>query len=102
VKIEGMPKPVGGSGTAETRPRAPASPAPGRQGDGATVALSPLSSSLGKAEAAMASTPVVNRERVEEIRKAISEGRFQVDASRIADGLIHSVREMLAAQSGRS
>lgn len=102
MKIEGMPKPVGGSGATEPRSRAPTSSVPDKQSDRATVALSPLSSSLGKAEAAMASTPVVNRERVEEIRQAISEGRFQVDASRIADGLINSVREMLAAQSGRS
>jgi negative regulator of flagellin synthesis FlgM len=40
--------------------------------------------------------PAFNAEKVAEIRQAISEGRFQVNAERIADGLISSVREMLA------
>jgi len=64
-------------------------------GDGEKVQLSSLSSSLNKAEAAMASTPVVDRGRVNEIRQAISEGRFKVDADRIAEGLIDSVRQIL-------
>lgn len=34
--------------------------------------------------------------RVAEIRQAISEGRFQVNPERIADGLVDSVREMLS------
>ncbi len=34
--------------------------------------------------------------RVAEIRQAISEGRFQVNPERIADGLMDSVREMLS------
>lgn len=35
-------------------------------------------------------------ERVAEIRQAIAEGRFQINPERIADGLIQSVRDMLA------
>jgi negative regulator of flagellin synthesis FlgM len=50
----------------------------------------------------MASTPVVDRARVDEIRQAISEGRFKVDAGRIADGLIESVRQLLDGQTPRS
>ena len=34
-------------------------------------------------------------QRVAEIRQAISEGRFQINPERIADGLISSVRDML-------
>jgi negative regulator of flagellin synthesis FlgM len=37
-----------------------------------------------------------NAERVAEIRQAISEGRFQVNPERIADGLLDSVRDMLS------
>lgn len=33
--------------------------------------------------------------RVAEIRAAIAEGRYQVDASRIADGLLDQVRDLL-------
>lgn len=37
-------------------------------------------------------------ERVAEIRQAIAEGRFQINPERIADGLIQSVRDMLAGR----
>lgn len=40
----------------------------------------------------------MNSERVAEIRQAIAQGNFKIDASRIADGLIDSVRQMLAAK----
>jgi negative regulator of flagellin synthesis FlgM len=42
-----------------------------------------------------ASEPAFNSQKVAEIRQAISEGRFQINPERIADGLISSVREML-------
>lgn len=37
-------------------------------------------------------------ERVAEIRQAISEGKFQINPERIADGLLDSVRTMLSRQ----
>lgn len=37
-----------------------------------------------------------NAARVAEIRQAISEGKFQINPERIADGLLDSVREFLA------
>lgn len=37
--------------------------------------------------------------RVEEIRQAISEGKLDIRAERIADGLIDSVRDMLSDKS---
>lgn len=37
-------------------------------------------------------------ERVAEIRQAIADGRFQINPERIADGLIQSVRDMLAGR----
>jgi len=99
VKIEGI-KPAIGPQAGENRPKPQTNP---QQQGGAQskVELSPLSSSLSKAEAAIASTPIVDRARVDEIRQAMSEGRFQVDAGKIADGLIDSVREMLSARPGR-
>lgn len=39
--------------------------------------------------------PPFNAQKVAEIRQAISEGRFQINPERIADGLLSSVREML-------
>ncbi|MBK6636270.1 MAG: flagellar biosynthesis anti-sigma factor FlgM [Rhodocyclaceae bacterium] len=40
--------------------------------------------------------------RVAEIRQAISEGRFQVNPEKIADGLLQSVREFLADRQQKS
>lgn len=37
----------------------------------------------------------VDVERVAEIKRAIAEGRFQINPERIADGLLSSVRDML-------
>ena len=41
----------------------------------------------------------INTARVDEIRQAISEGRLEIRADKIADGLIESVRDLLDADS---
>jgi len=101
MKIENSGKPVATSPANEARNRASVS----SQNAWTTVAaasdkveLSSLSSSLQKAEAAMAETPAIDQKKVDEIRQAIADGRFKVDANRVADGLIASVREMLGRQ----
>lgn len=68
------------------------------EGD-AQVELSPLSSRLQEIGATAAAGPVVNAKRVAEIKQAISAGRFKIDPERIADGLLSSVRQMLAKSS---
>lgn len=62
------------------------------------VELSAMSARLQDAGATIADAPVVDAARVAEIKQAISEGRFQINPERIADGLIDSVREMLSRQ----
>jgi negative regulator of flagellin synthesis FlgM len=101
MKIEGSLKPAGSTPAGDTRARSKTSATQASDPAG-RVELSSLSSSLNRAETAMASTPVVDRARVDEIRQAISEGRFKVDAGRIADGLIESVRQLLDGQTPRS
>lgn len=56
-------------------------------------------SNLGNVASVIASSPVADADRVSEIKRAISEGRFQVNPERIADGLLQNVHEMLTAQS---
>ena len=97
MKIESTGKPLGSVQTADARPKPAAGTPPPSGGD--KVELSSLSSSLQKAEAAMANTPVSDKSRVDEIKLAISEGRFKIDANRIADGLIDSVRGLLDGQA---
>ncbi|WP_043526270.1 flagellar biosynthesis anti-sigma factor FlgM [Litchfieldella xinjiangensis] len=41
----------------------------------------------------------IDQARVEEIRQAISEGRLEISAERIADGLIDSVRDLLGQET---
>ncbi|MCX7173282.1 MAG: flagellar biosynthesis anti-sigma factor FlgM [Proteobacteria bacterium] len=81
---KGAAKPEAGSGAAATAPQ---------------VELSSLSTRIQEIESSIASSPVINSERVAEIRQAIAQGNFKIDASKIADGLINSVRQMLAAKN---
>lgn len=98
MKIDSTGKPLGGVSSAEPRTRVGTSKAEVPAG-GDKVELSSLSSTLQKAEAAIASAPTVDTARVAEIRQAIAEGRFKIDSSRIADGLLDSVRQMLGEQN---
>lgn len=103
MKIDNSGKPL--SGTATTRPasaRAPdtqANPAGG--GDSAkvqndNVALSSNSLKLSALEGSMGSQPIIDSARVNEIRQAISEGKFKINPDAIADKLVASVKELLA------
>lgn len=95
MKIDNSAKTIGsapgpvGSRAPVTRTVAPETKAVNPAAQPATVVSSSLNS-VGGAEGAF------NAQRVAEIRQAISEGRFQINPERIADGLINSVREMLA------
>ena len=60
--------------------------------------LSPLATLMKRAESAISNSPDIDQKRVDEIRQAITEGRFKIDSSRIADGLISSVRDMLESR----
>lgn len=52
-------------------------------------------SSQAKTLASTSTGGVFDAKKVEEIKAAIAGGQFQVDAARIADGLIDSVRDMI-------
>ena len=83
----------GSSQTAKT-------PAPANE---TSVHLGSASAQLRSLESNMANTPTVDKEKVEAIKKAISEGRFQVNSAAIADKLIDSVQELIDAdRSGKS
>jgi negative regulator of flagellin synthesis FlgM len=81
---------------------------PGRPGKGpaadtaaspvsTNVKLSPLSAQLQQIEKGMADTPVVDAARVAELKQAISDGRFKVNAEAVADRLIDTVKELIRA-----
>lgn len=68
----------------------------------ASVESSSLSSRLAELQASLSNVPVVDSAKVEEIKQAISEGRFKVNAEKVADSLIESVRQMLGAQANKA
>lgn len=67
---------------------------------GPRVQLSSLGSQLAEIEASLANVPVVDTQKVEEIKQAISDGRFKVNPDVIADKLLETVRELIQTQKG--
>lgn len=105
MKIDNSVGSVGGLPGGEPRPR-PAKSTSGSTtsaaASGSTVELSSLAGRMREIEAALANVPVIDSGRVAEIKQAITEGRFQVDAGKVADGLIDSVKQMLDAQARKT
>lgn len=54
-----------------------------------------LSSKLQALSNTVANSSVFDTKKVEEIKSAIAEGRFQVNAEKVAEGLIDTVKDML-------
>ncbi|WP_374260863.1 flagellar biosynthesis anti-sigma factor FlgM [Zoogloea sp.] len=104
MKIDNSVKATGNlpSGEARTRSAKETPKAQGASGGSERVELSSLSARLQQAEEAIANTPVVDSAKVDEIKQAMSQGRFKVDTDKVADGLIDSVRQMLTAQQGQA
>lgn len=69
------------------RGRAPTSDSQPASAD--SVDLSSRGQSLNRLEENLANTPDVDTARVENIKQAIAEGRFEVDAERIAENILN-------------
>lgn len=65
-------------------------------GQGAAVHLSPQ---LQTIEKNFASNEAFDITRVNEIKQAISEGRFTVNPGKVADGLLDSVRDLIQSRN---
>lgn len=59
---------------------------PGAHGD--TVSLTDAAAALRRAEEALSRTPVVEPQRVDTVRQALAEGRYQVNPARVADKFV--------------
>jgi negative regulator of flagellin synthesis FlgM len=98
VKISGggSIKPAGPTSTQEIasgKQPAPQGAVASARGD--KVELSEGSSLLQRVEEALRNVSVVDAAQVDAIKQAITEGRFRVDSSVIADKLLVAVREHL-------
>lgn len=103
MKINQTGKPLPISGNTESTARNPAARPAGPAGgtgvpaDGTSVQLGTTGAQLRELESSIASAPVVNSQKVEEIKQAISDGRFQVNAEVVADKLINTVQDLISA-----
>ncbi len=110
VKIDKSAKPTattpvpGGNGRANASSSS-SQGAPGTSSNGAgsagvpSAGISSTSVHIGEAashlQSAVASAPAIDMNKVAAVRQAISEGRFQVNAQVVAEGLIASVRQLV-------
>lgn len=72
-----------------------------RQAGSSTVTLSSQAGQLHSALALAGSGEVFDTHAVASIKQAISNGQFQVNPEKVADNLLKSVQEMLAARGAR-
>lgn len=88
---------VGTKGT-RSKPVAPTAPeaktpapdvAPAAKGASDQVVLSQEAQTLGRLQAKINSSPDVDLEKVAEIRRAIAEGRFEINPERIAENMLN-------------
>lgn len=101
MKIDGTGKPLGPAPSSTARSSSSSSSTSATSAasaPGAQIDISGTSSRLRELEATISNVPVVDSARVDEIKQAIADGRFKVNADRVADSLIESVRQMLNAR----
>lgn len=100
MKIDkpGSSLPAGLISEGNARATPPKTSAPPQQSS-TSVSLGSTAAQLSKMEASMANAPVVDANKVAEIKQAISEGKFQVNSGIVADRLIQSVRDLIGSQA---
>ena len=74
--------------TAQPQTQARTPTPPGGISAQAEVEITPTAQLLATLEQQIAATPDINQSRVEPIRQALSSGSYQIDSSRVADGLL--------------
>lgn len=102
MKIDNSVKGAGAAVSNDaSRQRADKAPAttPGSAAS-AQVQLSSLSS-LG-VDSVLAKTSVTDSRKIAEIKQAIADGQFSVNADKIASGLLDSVRELLGKSGSKA
>lgn len=99
TKIDGLhnrPVQIGADKKVSSTSDATATPAKSQVAASSPVRITDQARQLAALEQALNEVPVVNEARVESIRLAIEEGRYEVNPERIADKLLRTERELSA------
>ena len=97
MKIDKTTPPLPASQIGEVTPRTTGTKPAGTASSENSVHLGTSTAQLRSLGNSVASTPVVDTDKVAAIKQAISEGRFQVNHGAVADRLIDSVKELISA-----
>ncbi len=102
MKIHQSTLPRTGEGAAESTGRTASSPVPGAAPTAGGLTMSPLGTQVRDIGTRLAheADGDIDQAKVDEIRQAIAEGRLKMDPSKIADGLLATLRE-LTQDNGR-
>lgn len=102
MKIEKSSKPLpltpGGEGQVRASTSKSAQSASSGSSSSTNANLSAASTQPQSMESTVVHTPLVDSAKVAEIKQAISENRFQVNSSAVADSLIKSVSDLIESQ----
>lgn|SRR3990167_2223841 len=79
-----------GQGVAATKSNAPAEAAQSSKSAGDTVQISAQAQSLNRIQSQVGKEAPVNREKVEALKAAISDGSYKIDARAIAKKMLES------------
>lgn len=99
MKIDDTIKKTGSLGVGSTQTR------PGKAAEKAGVEKAPtdnvtLSSKAQALAGQVSGASVFDSKKVEEIKAAIAGGQFQVNAERVADGLMDTVKDLISTRRG--
>lgn len=99
VKIQKIKTPTTGAVKADkVRSNSAAEGAMKSTGD--RVEITSMSTQVQALEASLASVEVIDSQRVNHIKREISEGRFQVNAEVVADRLVAAVKDLVLSRKG--
>ncbi len=70
-----------------------------QENQGSTVHISPLAANLQSASVAEVSS-VVDMERVQQVKQAISDGTFKVNSEVVADRLLETAKALISTKEG--
>ena len=100
MKIDDTSKKTAPAGVTTTQTRAGKGAEKAAASNKASSSNVTLSTQVQALTSQVSSASVFDTKKVEEIKAAIAGGQFQVNAERVADGLMDTVKDLISARRG--